>query len=70
MLLDLADKKYETAFIAVIDQTEAMVAFFYAVKVGVSALLIVLISELAKRSSVLAALLASLPLVSLLQETS
>ncbi len=40
--------------------------FFYVIKIGISAVLITLISELAKRSSVLAALLASLPLVSLL----
>ena len=40
--------------------------FFYALKIVVSALLIVSISELAKRHSGLAALLASLPLTSLL----
>ena len=39
---------------------------YYAVKIGVSALLIVGVSELAKRSEFLGALLASLPLVSLL----
>lgn len=36
------------------------------IKVGISALLIAAISELGKRSSLLAALLASLPLISLL----
>jgi len=39
---------------------------YYIVKVALSALIIVAISELAKRSSALAALLASLPLTSLL----
>lgn len=39
---------------------------YYAIKVLVSALLIVAISEIAKRSSGLAALLAALPLTSLL----
>ena len=39
---------------------------YYAVKVLVSALLIVAISEAAKRSSTLGALLASLPLISIL----
>lgn len=39
---------------------------YYALKVALSAVLIVAISELAKRSTGLAALLASLPLVSLL----
>lgn len=39
---------------------------YYALKVLVSAILIVAISELAKRSSVLGALLASLPVTSLL----
>lgn len=40
--------------------------FYYAVKVIVSALVIVAISEIAKRSTALAALVASLPLTSLL----
>ena len=39
---------------------------FYAIKVLVSALLIVLISELAKRHSLFAALIASLPLTTLM----
>lgn len=39
---------------------------YYAIKVLVSAILIVAISELAKRSSALGALLASLPVTSLL----
>ncbi|HEY6095989.1 MAG TPA: DUF3147 family protein [Gallionellaceae bacterium] len=39
---------------------------YYALKVIISAVLIVAISEIAKRSTGLAALLASLPLVSLL----
>ncbi len=39
---------------------------YYAAKIGISALLIVAISELAKRSEMLGAVLASLPLVSLL----
>lgn len=39
---------------------------YYALKVTLSAVLIVAISEIAKRSTALAALLASLPLVSLL----
>ncbi len=39
---------------------------YYAIKVVVSAILIVAISELAKRSSLLGALLASLPITSLL----
>ncbi|HTN66523.1 MAG TPA: DUF3147 family protein [Burkholderiaceae bacterium] len=39
---------------------------YYALKVLVSAILIVAISELAKRSSLLGALLASLPITSLL----
>ncbi|HEU0188026.1 MAG TPA: DUF3147 family protein [Gallionellaceae bacterium] len=39
---------------------------YYALKVVISAVLIVAISEIAKRSTGLAALLASLPLVSLL----
>jgi hypothetical protein len=39
---------------------------YYAIKVAISALIIVAIAELAKRSSGLAALLASLPLTSLL----
>jgi len=38
----------------------------YAVKVSVSALLIVAVSEIAKRHSLLAALVASLPIVSIL----
>lgn len=40
--------------------------FFYALKLAISAILIVTISEVAKRHSGLAALLASLPLTSLL----
>ncbi|HEY0720106.1 MAG TPA: DUF3147 family protein [Gammaproteobacteria bacterium] len=39
---------------------------WFIIKVGISALLIAVISELGKRSSLLAALLASLPLISLL----
>jgi hypothetical protein len=39
---------------------------YYAIKVLISAALIVLVSELAKRNSLLAALVASLPLTSLL----
>lgn len=39
---------------------------YYALKVGISALIIVAISEVAKRSSGVAALLAALPLTSLL----
>ena len=39
---------------------------YYAIKVGLSALLIVAISEIAKRSTAFAALIASLPLTSLL----
>lgn len=39
---------------------------YYALKVLISAALIVLVSELAKRNSLLAALVASLPLTSLL----
>jgi hypothetical protein len=39
---------------------------YYALKVAISAILIVSISELAKRSTIAGALLASLPLVSLL----
>lgn len=39
---------------------------FYAIKTAISALLIVAISEIAKRSSFIGALLASLPLVSVL----
>ena len=39
---------------------------YYLIKIGVSALLVVLISELAKRNTMLGALLASLPIVSLL----
>jgi accessory gene regulator protein AgrB len=40
--------------------------FFYVVKLLVSALIIVVVSELAKRNSGLAALIAALPLTSLL----
>ncbi len=40
--------------------------FYYALKVGISAIVIVAITEIAKRSSGFAALLASLPLTSLL----
>ncbi|MFZ2525557.1 MAG: DUF3147 family protein [Candidatus Ferrigenium altingense] len=40
--------------------------FYYALKVGISALIIVAITEIAKRSSGFAALLAALPLTSLL----
>lgn len=40
--------------------------WYFALKVGISALLIAAISEIAKRSTGLAALLASLPLTSLL----
>jgi len=40
--------------------------WYYVVKVVVSAALIVLVSEIAKRNSVAGAILASLPLVSLL----
>jgi len=39
---------------------------YYALKIGISALVIVAITEIAKRSSGFAALLASLPLISLL----
>lgn len=39
---------------------------YYALKVGISAIVIVAITEIAKRSSGFAALLASLPLTSLL----
>jgi hypothetical protein len=39
---------------------------YYAVKVLISAILIVLISEIAKRSTLLGALIASLPVTSLL----
>ena len=39
---------------------------YYAIKVLISAALIVLVSELAKRNSLLAALVASLPVTSLL----
>jgi len=39
---------------------------YYAIKVAISALIIVAIAEIAKRSSGIAALLASLPLTSLL----
>lgn len=41
-------------------------AGYYLLKLLISALLIVLISEIAKRSSLMAALIASLPVVSLL----
>ena len=44
--------------------TAAMI--YYAIKVLISAALIVLVSELAKRNSLLAALVASLPVTSLL----
>ncbi len=40
--------------------------FYYALKVGISAFVIVAITEIAKRSSGFAALLAALPLISLL----
>jgi len=40
--------------------------FYYALKIGISALVIVAITEIAKRSSGFAALLAALPLISLL----
>lgn len=40
--------------------------YYYALKVAVSALVIVLITEMAKRSSGFAALIAALPLTSLL----
>ncbi|MDO8812790.1 MAG: DUF3147 family protein [Gallionella sp.] len=40
--------------------------FYYALKIGISALAIVAITEIAKRSSGFAALLAALPLISLL----
>jgi len=40
--------------------------FYYALKIGISALVIVAITEVAKRSSGFAALLAALPMVSLL----
>lgn len=40
--------------------------WYYIVKLTITAVLVVLVSELAKRSSLLGALLASLPLVSLL----
>jgi hypothetical protein len=40
--------------------------FYYALKIGISALVIVAITEIAKRSSGFAALLAALPLTSLL----
>lgn len=39
---------------------------YYALKVGVTALLVVAVSEVAKRSSLLGAILASIPLVSVL----
>ena len=40
--------------------------FYYTIKIVLSALIIVAVSEIAKRSSMLGALLASLPLTSLL----
>ena len=40
--------------------------WYYVIKVVISAVLIVLVSEISKRSSILGAVLASLPLVSLL----
>ena len=40
--------------------------FYYITKIGISAILIVVISEVAKRSSMLGALLASVPLVSVI----
>ncbi len=40
--------------------------FYYALKVGISAVVIVAITEIAKRSSGFAALIAALPLTSLL----
>ena len=40
--------------------------FYYITKIGISAILIVIISEVAKRSSMLGALLASVPLVSVI----
>lgn len=40
--------------------------FFYVIKVVLSALIIVLVSEISKRSTLVGALLASLPLTSLL----
>lgn len=40
--------------------------FYYALKIGISALVIVAITEISKRSSGFAALLAALPLISLL----
>jgi hypothetical protein len=40
--------------------------FYVAIKMGLSALLIVIISEVAKKSSLWGAILASLPLVSIL----
>lgn len=40
--------------------------FYYTTKIVLSALILVAVSEIAKRSSLLAALLASLPLTSLL----
>jgi len=43
-----------------------MSLWYYAIKVLISSILIVLISELAKKSGVLAGLLASIPLVSFL----
>jgi hypothetical protein len=40
--------------------------WYYIIKIGISALTVVLVSEVAKRSSVFGALIASLPLTSLL----
>jgi len=45
---------------------EGMAMIFYVVKVTLSAALIVVISEVAKRNSLMSALLASIPLVSVL----
>ena len=39
---------------------------YYIIKIAVTTILVVLISEIARRSSFLAALLASIPLVSVL----
>ncbi len=43
-----------------------MGAAYYAIKVAISAVLVVAVAELAKRSTLLGGLLASLPLISLL----
>lgn len=40
--------------------------FYYTIKVLISAIIIVLISEIAKRSEILGAILASIPIVSVL----